>query len=297
MKLILSRKGFDSAAGGVPSPILPDGRLVVLPIPDARSVIPYGEITHQGEPLGPLVSDLTRGRIAPGTGAHLDPDLLSDSLPRRPGWRPLFGQMGQAQSHLRNQGVGAGDLFLFFGLFRRVERGANGWAYVRDARPRHVLWGWMQVAGTLSLGDAVPEGVEWAHDHPHCQRLDAPHNVLHLASSRLTIAGRDTGLPGAGIFPRDAARLHLTAAGAGKVSAWQLPRWFHPGEGRPPLSYHADPRRWRRHADRVELQAVARGQEFVLDTEQYPEALPWARELIAGASAAGDGSSGNGEAG
>ena len=34
MKLILSRKGFDSANGGCPSPIL-DGRLCSLPIPDA----------------------------------------------------------------------------------------------------------------------------------------------------------------------------------------------------------------------------------------------------------------------
>ena len=280
MKLILSRKGFDTAAGGVPSPILPDGRLVVLPIPDARSVTPFEAISHRGEPLGPLVSDLTRGRIAPDTGAHLDPDLLADSLPRRPGWRPVFGQMGQAQSHLCNQGVGPGDLFLFYGLFRRVEQGANGWRFVRDARPCHVLWGWLQVAERLTLGDAGPEGVEWAHDHPHCQRLDAPNNVLYLARRLLQLGGLADSLPGAGVFPRYAAARRLTAAAADRVSAWELPRWFHPGKGRPPLSYHADPRRWRRHADRVDLQAVARGQEFVLDGEAYPEAMAWARALI-----------------
>ncbi|RTR05993.1 hypothetical protein [Halomonas nitroreducens] len=283
MKLILSRKGFDTAAGGVPNPILPDGRLIALPIPDGRSVIPYTAITHQGEPLGPLVSDLTRGRIAPEAGAHLDPDLVADQLPRRPGWRPLFGQMGQAQSHLYNQGVGPGDLFLFFGLFRRVERLDGACRFVRDARPCHVLWGWMQVGDTLLLGEAMPEGVAWAHDHPHCQRLDTRHNMLYIASPRLTLAGRDTGLPGAGIFPRASPRQRLTASGAGKVSAWELPAWFHPGAGRPPLSYHADPRRWQRHADRVELQAVARGQEFVLDAEAYPEAISWACELIHGA--------------
>ena len=33
MKLIFSRKGFDSSAGGIPSPILPDGRMISLPIP------------------------------------------------------------------------------------------------------------------------------------------------------------------------------------------------------------------------------------------------------------------------
>ena len=33
MKVILSRKGFDSSNGGCPSPILPDGTLLSLPIP------------------------------------------------------------------------------------------------------------------------------------------------------------------------------------------------------------------------------------------------------------------------
>ncbi len=34
LKVILSRKGFDSSYGGCPSPILPDGTLLSLPIPD-----------------------------------------------------------------------------------------------------------------------------------------------------------------------------------------------------------------------------------------------------------------------
>jgi len=33
-KIILSRKGFDSANGGMASPIFPDGRLISLPIPE-----------------------------------------------------------------------------------------------------------------------------------------------------------------------------------------------------------------------------------------------------------------------
>ncbi|MFC1955807.1 hypothetical protein ACFLWZ_04680 [Chloroflexota bacterium] len=37
MKVILSRKGFDSSYGGYPSPILPDGRLISLPIPSPHS--------------------------------------------------------------------------------------------------------------------------------------------------------------------------------------------------------------------------------------------------------------------
>ncbi len=34
MKIIISRKGFDSGSGGYPSPILPSGELCSLPIPE-----------------------------------------------------------------------------------------------------------------------------------------------------------------------------------------------------------------------------------------------------------------------
>jgi hypothetical protein len=41
-KVILSRKGFDSSCGGYPSPILPDGTMISLPIPagDNENVSP-----------------------------------------------------------------------------------------------------------------------------------------------------------------------------------------------------------------------------------------------------------------
>lgn len=53
--------------------------------------------------------------------AHLDPDLRRDALPTRPnGWRPAFGQSGAAAGHLFNQEVGIGDLFMFFGWFRKT---------------------------------------------------------------------------------------------------------------------------------------------------------------------------------
>ena len=41
MKVILSRKGFDSCYGGHPSPILPDGRMISLPIPSSEDLICY----------------------------------------------------------------------------------------------------------------------------------------------------------------------------------------------------------------------------------------------------------------
>ena len=43
MKVVLSRKGMDSRAGGIPSPILPDGTLLSLPIPNEKSGVPYND--------------------------------------------------------------------------------------------------------------------------------------------------------------------------------------------------------------------------------------------------------------
>lgn len=280
MKLILSRKGFDSAAGGVPSPILPNGRLLALPIPDAASTIRYGDIAVDGAPLASLVTPLTRGKVGPGDGAHLDPDLIADILPRSPGWRPIFGQSGQAQGHLRNQGVGPGDLFLFFGLFRQVERHGTSWRWVPGTRPCHAIWGWLQVESVVTVDQARGDDYAWAHYHPHFRYAADFNNVLYLARRHLALPGLDATLPGAGTFAGLTPERRLTAPEADRVSQWRLPAWCYPGDGRPPLSYHANRQRWRQHAGYTELSAVARGQEFVLDGDAYPQALPWAGELI-----------------
>src|SRR5690349_10684876 len=106
MKIVLSRKGFDSSAGGCASPIV-DGRLVSLPIPDADSRITYAQVRHEAVgALDHVVSDLTRGRIHGSHGAHLDPDLDAGATARLHGWQPIFGQVDAAQSHLQSHGIG-----------------------------------------------------------------------------------------------------------------------------------------------------------------------------------------------
>jgi hypothetical protein len=64
---------------------------------------------------------------------------------------------------------------------------------------------------------------------------------------------------------------------------WQLPRWFNP-VARTPLSYHANPARWTDCSTSMRLQSVGRGQEFVLDVEQYPEARAWLRSIFRAAA-------------
>ena len=67
MKIILSRKGFDSSEkyGQVASPIFPDGSMVSMPIPSSSmGSIPYGKISTALDlnTLGSLAADITLSR-------------------------------------------------------------------------------------------------------------------------------------------------------------------------------------------------------------------------------------------
>ena len=103
MRMVFSRKAFDSAAGGCPSPILPDRRLVSLPIALSPSPISFGDVDLGGLSVKHLFELAPNGGL--GDDCHLDPDLRPESRPRRPGWRPVFGQCDSSLSHLENQGV------------------------------------------------------------------------------------------------------------------------------------------------------------------------------------------------
>lgn len=131
MKIILSRKGFDSTTAEIASPIMSDGRLLSLPIPvtprqaeGGEVGIPYHELRFDNQPLDEIIHQLWNGHRRPfqQENAHLDPDLDPDRFPpRQPGWRRNFGQQGNAQTHLERCGVGKDDLFLFFGWFKQAE--------------------------------------------------------------------------------------------------------------------------------------------------------------------------------
>jgi len=281
VKIILSRKGFDSSAGGVASPLFPDGTLLSLPIPDRNGTVTYGDLCWGEQQLGDLVESLTHGRIERQTRAHLDPDLYPSICTRPLAWRPLFGQDGAAQSHLANQGVGVGDLFLFFGWFRAVECIHGQHRFVKNAPDLHILYGWLQVGAVLTGVQLATEAPVWAATHPHCVGGRGVRNTLYVASDRLTLNGAVTALPGAGYFPNYRDSHCLTAPGRLRTQ-WRLPRWFYPHTAQPPLSYHTDRSCWSCDDDFAYLRSAMRGQEFVLDTQHYPEAIAWVNSLLSG---------------
>jgi hypothetical protein len=292
MKIILSRKGFDSTTGEIASPIMPDGRLLSLPIPVTprqaerdEGGIPYRELQFDGQPLDQIIGQLWNGRRRPfqQENAHLDPDLDPDRFPpRQPGWRRNFGQQGNAQTHLDRCGVGTGDLFLFFGWFKETTRNNGQLRYVRGARDLHVVFGWLHIGKILRVGhDAIPH---WLHYHPHVVNADlyGDNNTIYVARKKLNLNGKDSALAGAGIFSQFNEALRLTAPDEDRRTHWRLPRWFYPfgNPPRPPLTYHKDPHRWTLNGGHVILESAYPGQEFVFDTREYPEAVGWIRSLF-----------------
>lgn len=241
MKIVFSRKGFDSSSGGGPSPII-DGRTRSLPIPErVPSPRRYSDLG-----LGELAHTASRTEVKPDAWCHEDP-MFHD------GWC-WFGQCGPAQSHLVNQGVGPGDVFLFFGLY----------ADPQDGHLHHRIFGYLRVAvlGLVSEVESCPRWREPPHPHPHFH-IDYGHK-----NNSIWFGTGATHAPAV-------EGLRLTAPGTtDRPSLWQWPDWMQAGS----LSYHTAKKRW---LPSNRLQTVGRGQEFVCDIGDREEPRRWLAERIA----------------
>ena len=213
MKVIFSRKGFDSASGGAPSPIL-GGIPTSLPIPTKqRSVTAYDDIGY-----GELVERMTKGRMSRSHLCHLDPMFEKGQC--------AFGQTGAAQSHLAKNDVGIGDIFLFFGLFSD----SNG------HNRHHRIFGYLKVAQISYLGSQP--GVEqsppgFSITHPHTIGEWYENNCLYMGRGNTTGNADDM--------------FRLTEKGGRLVSNWTVPDWLE-STG---LTYHSNPSRWTESTLRV----------------------------------------------
>lgn len=273
MKIIFSRKGVDSGekSGRMVSPILPCSCLCSIPIPHPLSTAKYSDISFGRDSLLGICRDLNQGWI--DELAHLDPDLRHDALRNRPdGWRGLFGQSGASARHLINQHVQEGSLFLFFGWFRKAIFDGNGRLKFRtdDPNGRHIVFGWMQVGHVIDR-TPVSRELRFAENHPHIKyfNCEKPNRIFVAAEDDL----------GAGLFRSEADALVLTEDGQ-KRSKWLLEDAFRSVGASFDLTYHRNEKRWGRDGNRITLQSVSRGQEFVLDGSKHPEVEKYARNLI-----------------
>ncbi|MFJ4293645.1 hypothetical protein ACIP1U_28305 [Cupriavidus sp. NPDC089707] len=280
MKAVFSRKGFDQGYGGMASPILPDGRLIPLPIPSDHDRTLIDNVGFDDLDLDAMLRDLSGGKYCAESTVHFDPDLGGSHTASIPGWRPAFGQSGSAQGHLSNNGVGPGDVFLFFGWYRQVQKLSGRWRFVPRAPDLHVMFGWLEIDEVLPVVTDRAGSLKrhpWIATHPHVatpEKYTDPRNTLYVARKRSLFVG---GI-GAGRFPFLRPQMQLTLAGRTR-SVWSLPSWFEP-KGRAPLTYHPGGACWELDGDRVTLKTAAKGQEFVIDGKDYAELERWVANLV-----------------
>ncbi len=266
MKIIFSRKGFDSTAGGFASPIFPDGTLFSIPIPSTSDDFKYSDISfrYQGEPIQSVINDITNNRIKHNNKliacnyldgqqhCHHDPMLIPNSN------RLVVGQAGNSESHLRNQGVNIGDIFLFYGWFRRVEKLEGRWQYSQYSPDIHLIWSWMEIdkkldAGSKTIRKQVISNYPYLQPHPHfCDMPELPYlkiNSVYLSrNSELLNYSRYRQLTDCKMY-------------SGR-STWRLPACFNQPKAFTFL------KNFMLDGDDVIINFKGYGQEFVLDLDK-----------------------------
>lgn len=267
MRIILSRKGFDSANGGIASPVLSDGTMLSLPIPanknpqdDKGDFSRFSDLRFDGKTYFDIIKSLKPN--FENRECHLDPDIRTGVI-NPPNWVEAFGQCS-AQGHLQNQKVGVGDLFLFFGWFKETKKIGGKLEFVGN--DFHAIYGYMQI-GEIIKGDAI-KNYAW---HPHAQKifLEKKRNTLYLPTEKLTINGEVINKKGCGVFQFN-KDLVLTKKDMTR-SKWELSDWMKDAE----MSYR---RKDSINSEENYFKSADIGQEFVI--QPHAGAIEWAKKLL-----------------
>ena len=228
MKVVLSRKGFDSANGGMPSLIMPNGDLVSMPIPSPEDVCAYDQLWYGGKTYRQILKELAPKKRF--TRCHLDPDIDGDRLIEKPcGWMPAFGQISASASYLINTvSLSPGDIFLFFGNFRRVEEIDGRYRFVRRTgdfyqdKPIQLIWGYLQVGEIITDAKEIVSRFPW---HPHAAKCRLRENSNMLVVPRKYLSFSPTR-SGCGLLRYDIRRV-LTKRGENKAT-WKFNKVYGP---------------------------------------------------------------------
>ena len=265
MKIILSRKGLDSSAGGKPSPILENGQIFSIPIPttDTNSPHRYGDVVINDINASDMLSLVGTKKLHANTNCHFDPMLKFNT--------GLFGQAGNAQRELDNLGVGKGDLFLFFGWFRSF--------YSCKKADYHHIFGWLQVdqviRGTKQIRKFCKD-LEIAHPHACLDETRFNYNTLFVSHPKSTLEFLDLNIRGHGLFAQTNHKLILTEHGRTR-SNWHMPeKYFSPSLN--PKLFETRLRWMSPKCNRIKCTGY--GQEFVISTLKNPSVKDWARDLF-----------------
>ncbi len=285
MKIILSRKGFDSSVqgGGRPSFVYND-QIFSIPIPEVATDIKYDELKFNDTTLLKVMRDLNINQY---TECHLDPLLTKIMLPSNhfaQHWPKALGQGHIAESTLSNHNVGKGDLFVFFGWFNRIENHRGKYRYIKfnDHRTTgvHLIYGYLEVGNKINIESDELE--DWVKTHPHYKHKDfyIKPNVIYTAADNFS---KNTNKPGAGIF-KFKKDLILTEIKKSRTN-WELPDFFHPDFGTNikylPRINSRKSLNWEKLKNgNAGVKASPRGQEFVVMEDPNNKISNWAVDLI-----------------
>ena len=265
MKIILSRKGFDSGNGGQPSPIMPDGTLLSMPIPSEDDLDnTYSTIIWNDMSYYEIIRSLnSHSKINNESHCHLDPDLRGCVRNRQTGWKPAFGQMSSSLTLLRNNNVSIGDIFLFFGWFTATEIVNGRLVYKKHAPDLHVIYGYLQVGEIIEKKSDIPT---WLMAHPHASYDDSwqkGKNAIFLPSDHLSF---QNNMKGSGVLDYRPDRV-LTKSGYSR-GCWDLPSFFKN------VYITCNPNPWKDGY----FKSARIGQEFIM--EATPEIQQWTKQII-----------------
>ena len=202
MKIIFSRKGFDSDNGGIVSPIMEDGTLVSFPIPsdDKDS---FDDLFYLNQPYSQILKNLKYKENPQYPNCHIDPDLSQNRRKHQiNGWCPIFGQVNSSAVYLLNTvKVQPGDLFLFFGNYHKVKFVDGKYRYIKNTgdfysdNDLQLIWGYLQV-GEIITAPEEQRKYSW-HPHSNRDRKEEHSNTMFLARNKLSF---NETMPGAGVL-------------------------------------------------------------------------------------------------
>lgn len=257
-KIILSRKGFDSAYGEKPSPILNDGTLLSIPIPNKGDNNDFTDLFYGKQSYYEILSQLKVKEEIKNCECHLDPDIYRNVKARGTNWRACFGQAEGPLTHLESKGVDEGDIFLFFGWFKQTVELNGTISYKYGAKNQHVIFGYLQIGKKVSGLDV--DEFPW---HPHSCNHYGLKNTIYCAADSLL----NTDLPGFGTF-KISNELILTKDGYSR-SRWELPECLRKVD----MTFHDESSRREDY-----FQSAMIGQEFIMDST--PEIEKWIISIV-----------------
>lgn len=314
MKVIFSRKGFDSSYGGFPSIILPDGQMISFPIPEKGKKKTMNETDSkikgiEAENLKFILADkkelslkeifekynIQKIKIPGNTPTeqeventifHYDPQIQNvvqriydqdnNKIINITNEYAAFGQSRAAASHLLNQKISKDDVFLFFGTFKWTGKDK------KNRKEFHALWGYMIVDDVFNIDNEFTHfnGIEDYNNpsskYPNLKFHPHYNNKKHEGKKNIIICSKRFGT-----FIFDEDKLKLTENDSTK-SHWKIPNFWKISDKNAKITMTYNTNNLEEILDdgNLKIKSASIGQEFVIN-KYNPEIMKdWLEKIL-----------------